>query len=143
MCTTAIAKAVLAFIAIVLLACCSTAPTKTELRSAEQAPGRSGALERYKKNLEDQLGPIWYRLAAANQDQLSLGTVKATFQIPAAGGKPQNVRVTSRLDNGVDQLIARHAIEQLRLPPIPAVVLAEIHNDHLKLEEWFTVLPEP
>jgi len=141
--TTAIAKAVLAFIAVVLLACCSTAPTKTELPSAEQPPGRSGALQRYKKNVEDQLGPIWYRLTRANEDQLSPGTVKATFQIPAGGGKPQDVRVMSRLDNRVAQLIAQQAIEQLRLPPIPAAVLTEIHSDHLNLEESFTVFPAP
>jgi hypothetical protein len=39
----------------------------------------------YKKVMEDQLGPIWYRLVEDNLNEVSVGTVKLTFEVP--GGR--------------------------------------------------------
>jgi hypothetical protein len=43
----------------------------------------------------------------------------------------------------MDRLIALRAIDQLRAPPIPPQVLAELRQDYIEVEESFTVFPNP
>jgi hypothetical protein len=102
----------------------------------------SPAQERYKKTVEDQLGRIWYRLTELHEDSLRLGTVDTTFEIPATGGKVRSLTVTSNTGGRMDELIARIAIEQLRAPPVPHALLAQLHQDYIVLEESFTVLDD-
>jgi hypothetical protein len=80
-----------------------------------------------------------YRLTEVHLNSLDLGTVQTTFEVPAAGGQVRNVRVTSTTGNRIDELIARRAIDQLRAPPIPAAILAQLHHDFLVFEETFTI----
>jgi hypothetical protein len=94
---------------------------------------------RYKKTVEDELGPIWYRLTESNIAFLQLGTVTTTFEIPAAGGRVRNLRITSNTAGRMDELIARRAIGQLRAPPVPSEILAQLHQDYFVLEESFTI----
>ncbi len=88
---------------------------------------------------EDRLGPIWYQLVKDNQARLQIGTVKTAFEIPAAGGHVQNLRVVSSAGGRTAQLIARQAILQLNAPPIPREILDEAHRDYLFFEESFTI----
>ncbi|HEX4667206.1 MAG TPA: hypothetical protein VH207_11450 [Chthoniobacterales bacterium] len=97
----------------------------------------------YQKAVEDRLGPIWYELAKIHGNDLHLGTVDTTFEIPAAGGKMRNVRVISNTGGRMDRLIALRALDQLRAPPIPPQVLAELRQDYIEVEESFTVFPNP
>src|SRR4051794_35219234 len=99
----------------------------------------SPAAERYKKAVEDKLGPLWYRLAKANEGYLRVGTVDTTFQIPVAGGKAQNLRVTSNTGGGMDVRIGRIAIGQLRAPPVPPEIAAQLSEGHFFVEESFTI----
>jgi len=39
----------------------------------------------------------------------------------------------------MDELIARRAIGQLRAPPVPPEMLAQLHRDYFILEESFTI----
>lgn len=55
---------------------------------------------------------------------------------------PFNLRVTSSTGNRMDELIARRAIDQLRAPPIPSTLLAELHQDHVNAEESLTVFAQ-
>jgi len=96
-------------------------------------------MKQYRTSVEDRLGPIWYAFTKRSTDLLNLGTVETTFEIPAGGGKPQNVRVISNTGGRWDELIARQAMDQLRAPPIPNAVLAEIKDDTLQFEESFTI----
>jgi hypothetical protein len=76
-------KALLFLVALTLCSC------QIPPRAAEvpKPPAKaSPALERYKKEVEDRLGPIWYRLVDVHENDLHLGTVKTTFEIPAKGG---------------------------------------------------------
>jgi hypothetical protein len=68
-----------------------------------------------------------------------VGTVDTTFEIPAAGGKARNLRVTSNTGGRMDELIARKAIDQLRAPPVPPEILAELRRNYMVLQESFTV----
>lgn|GEM_PF-6081248 len=74
-----------------------------------------------------------------NQDQLSVGTVPVGFEIPAVGGRVRNLRVISNTGGRMDEQIALRAIDQLRAPPVPSKVLAELHSDHAELEEPFRI----
>ena len=110
--------------------------------SGDKAASHSPAVKRYVESIENQLGPIWYGLVQRYEYRLYIGTVTMTFEIPAEGGKPQNIRVKSYTFSGWDIVIARSAIELLRAPPIPKAVLAEIKGDTLQFEESFTIYPE-
>ena len=116
---------------------CRTAPSggNASNLSAKASP----AQERYKKTVEDQLGRIWYRLTKIHEDSLQLGTIDTTFEIPAGGGGIRNLRVTSNTGGRMDELVARRAIDQLRAPPIPPEILAQLDQDYMGFEESFTV----
>ena len=116
---------------------CRTKPPAVE--APKNSAKRSPEMKSYIKTVEDRLGPLWYRLTEGNEDLLSLGTVNTTFEIPAAGGKVRNLRVTSNTGSRMDELIVRRAIAQLRAPPIPAAILAQLPNDYFALEEAFTI----
>jgi hypothetical protein len=134
-------EAALALVTILFLASCRIAPTKP--RPSEKPAKHSATVAAYYKNMEDRLGPIWYQLTNIHQDELHLGTVETTFEIPAAGGKVRNLRVVSNTGGRMDELIARRAINQLRAPPIPQAVLSEIQEDYLLAEESFAVVQKP
>jgi hypothetical protein len=110
------------------LSSCRTAPPPVEAKLSPEA-------ESYKKTVEDRLGLLWYRLTEVHLNSLNLGTVQTTFEVPAAGGQARSVRVTSTTGNRIDGLIARRAIDQLRAPPIPAAILAQLPHDYLVFEE--------
>jgi hypothetical protein len=61
----------------------------------------------------------------------------------AAGGKVRKVKLVSNTGNAADVSIAFRAIDQLRAPPIPPEVLAELDQDHLDAEESFTIFANP
>ncbi len=91
-------------------------------------------IDGYKKVVEDQLGPVWYREVAANPGTTT-GTVKLTFELPAAGGRARNLKTVSN-DSGVaDERIARAAVGRLRVPPIPAAILKAARKDYLAFDE--------
>ena len=91
-----------AAVGVAALSSCQTTPSKSESKLARQVAEPTTPLQKeYYKVVEDRLGPIWYKLVAVNQEVADLGTVTVTFDIPAAGGKAQNVRVTSRRSIGV------------------------------------------
>jgi hypothetical protein len=131
------------FFAAMTLSSCRTVPTKPDFTApAETEKPPSPALAHYIKTVQDRIGAIWYALANKYGDQLHLGTVKISFDIPAAGGKVQNVRVISNTGGRMDKLIALRAIDQFRTPPIPTQVQAELPADHLYFDEMvFTVFP--
>jgi hypothetical protein len=134
-------EAALALVTILFLASCRIAPTKPQ--PSEKPAKHSVTVAAYYKNMEDRLGPIWYQLTNIHQDELHLGTVETTFEIPAAGGKVRNLRVVSNTGGRMDEWIARRAINQLRAPPIPQAVLSEIQEDYLLAEESFAVVQKP
>lgn len=116
---------------------CQTAPPPAK---ASTVPAKtSPAQERYKKLVEDRLGPLWYRLTEVHADSLQLGTIVTIFEIPAGGGQVRNLRVTSNTGGRMDELIARRAIDQLRAPPVPPEILAQLHQDYMVFEESFTI----
>jgi Flp pilus assembly protein TadD len=128
--------------AAVLLSSCltTTRPGKvTGPGQNETAEQITPAVKAYRKAVEDRLGSFWYQLVKIHEDDLQLGTVEVTFDIPAAGGKVHNVRVSSNTGGRMDKLVALRAIDQLRAPPIPSQVLAELHADHVQFEESFAV----
>jgi hypothetical protein len=96
-------------------------------------------IKEYKDVVEDQLGPIWYRLVTTNEDRLNLGTIKTTFEIPAAGGRIRNLKIISNTSGWMSERIARIAIDKLRAPPIPPSLLLQLRQDHIVFEESFTI----
>ncbi len=131
----------LIFLIAFCLSSCRTAPPTTERPKPPMKS--SSAVERYKKTVEDRLGPIWYRLTTVNMNSLRLGTIATTFEIPAAGGRVRNLRVTSNTGGRMDELIARRAIDQLRAPAVPPEILVQLHQDYIVLEESFTIFANP
>ena len=129
--------ALLAFPIALCLSSCRTAPPKAE--APKKLAKVSPAQDRYVKTVEDRLGALWYRLVDIHEDSLSLGSVDTTFEIPAAGGRARNLRISSNSGGRMDELVARRAIDQLRAPPIPSAVLALLHQDYMVFEESFTV----
>jgi hypothetical protein len=129
--------AMLIFLVVLFLSSGRTAAPTTE--SLKPPTKSSPAQERYKKTVEDRLGPLWYRLTKIHEDSLHLGTVATTFEIPAAGGQARNLRVSSNTGGRIDELIARRAIDQVRAPAVPAEILAQLHQDYMVFEESFTV----
>lgn len=100
-------RTLLASAAVASLLClssCRTAPTKPE--APEKPTKHSAAVARYMKSMEDRLGPIWYKLTKVHEDEIQLGTVETTFEIPAAGGPVRNVKVVSNTGGRMDELIA-------------------------------------
>ncbi|MGI8957894.1 MAG: hypothetical protein ACR2II_13415 [Chthoniobacterales bacterium] len=136
-----------ALVSLAFLAACQIAPRKSA--AAHSKPIRSEsdklppATARYIKKMEDRLGTYWYALDKIHLDELHVGTVTATFEIPAAGGKVRNVKVTSNTGGRSDALVALRAIDQFRAPPIPADVLAEAHQDYVVVEESFMIFANP
>jgi hypothetical protein len=125
--------------ALLCLAGCLTTPRLQEV-AVEPADRDKPAVAHYKQKVEnDLLGPIWYRLIKNHIKELNAGTVKTTFEIPAGGGKPHNLRIVSHTGGSMDTLIARQAIEELQAPSLPPEVLAEIDPDYLVFEESFTI----
>ncbi len=99
-------------------------------------------LEGYIKVTEDKfLGPIWYRLVAA-EPRMTLGTVKLTFAVPAAGGRVEKIKVTFNNAGSVDQEVALKAVRRLRAPPVPAGLLRPPEVS-VPFEESFTVFQNP
>ena len=116
---------------------CRTVPPKVE---TPQKPQQSSpATERYKKKVEDRLGPIWYRLVKINEDSLGLGTVTVTFAIPPAAGRVHDLKVTSNTGGRMDELVARGACLQLRAPPVPPEIAAQMPDGYFHMEESFSV----
>ncbi len=100
--------------------------------------------EGYKQVFEDKiLGPIWYRLVKQNESLANVGTVKLTFEIPAAGGRVRNLKIISNTGGKTDERIAREAVERLRAPTIPGAILQRTHDDHIVFEESFTIYQNP
>ena len=126
-----------ALVSLLYLAACRTAPPKP---APTKPMKHSPAVTLYYKNMKDRLGPIWYQLTKIYGNELHLGTVSTTFEIPAAGGKVRNVKVVSNTGGRMDLLIALRAIDQLRAPPIPPEVLAELRQDYVDAEESFAVV---
>lgn len=115
------------------LSSCSTAP--------KAPPEIPSTVEAYTKVVEDQLGPFWYH-AVANDSRVTIGTVKLTFEIPAAGGRARNLKIVSNDAGMVDEKVARAAVGRLRALPIPGAILKP-REDHISFEESFTILPLP
>ena len=96
--------------------------------------------KRYRDAVENRIGPVWYRLSEIYNDELHVGTVETTFEIPPEGGAVRNLKIVSDSGGRMDLLIARRAIDQLRPPPIPPDLLRELNHDILVvMEESFTV----
>ena len=67
-----------------------------------------------------------------------------TFEIPAAGGHPQNYRVVSNTAAKGNEAVARAAVDQLKAPPVPEAVLKETKNSQFfRMEESFTTYQDP
>ena len=129
-----------ALVSLVYLPACQTArPKPPPSVTTKDSP----AVAAYRKAMEDRLGSIWYQLVKIHEDKLSLGTVSTRFEIAAAGGKPRHLKVVSNTGSVTDASIALRAIAQLRAPPIPPHVLAELHQDYIEFEESFTIFPNP
>lgn len=128
-----------ALVSLVCLFACQTARPKplTTAKSTKDSP----AVAAYRKTMEDRLGQIWYQLVGIHENELSVGTVSTTFEIPAAGGKPRHVKVVSNTGSVISASIALRAIDQLRASPIPPQALAELHQDYIEFQESFAVLP--
>ena len=101
-------------------------------------------LTAYKKVVEDHLGRFWFRRIHANEEHLQLGTVKITFEIRSTGGAVTNITVISNTGGPLEESIARHAVEDLRAPPVPKAVLRKIPaGEPLVLDESFTIFQNP
>jgi hypothetical protein len=85
---------------------------------------------------------VWYSLVKVNEGALQIGTIDTTFEIPAGGGQVRNLRVTSNTGGRMAKLIAWSAIDQLRAPPLPPEILAQLEQDYMVFEESFTVFPQ-
>lgn len=116
------------------LSSCSTAP-----KAPAEIPR---TVEAYTKVVEDRLGPIWYRTVGGDSSA-TIGTVKFNFDIPAAGGRAQNIKTVSNDASQANARIALHAIERLRAPAIPAAILKAEHSDKVHFEESFTIFLNP
>jgi hypothetical protein len=119
-------------LATVLICSCQTTPPKAPVHIV-------ATKKEYKELVENQLGPIWYRLVEAN-DYVSVGTVETSFEIPAAGGGIRNLKIISNTGNRMDETIVRSAIAALRAPSVPPQVLHGAH--YFVLEESFTIFPK-
>jgi hypothetical protein len=131
-----VSRFLLLILALVICSCRTAPETAIVPKSPANIPP---TVEGYKKVVEDQLGPLWYRLVKANEDYLSVGTVDTRCEIPAAGGRVRNLKIISNTGGWMDERIVRSAIEKLRALPIPPKVFQRLHQDHLVLEESFTI----
>ena len=100
-------------------------------------------MDNYKKVIEEQLGPLWYRLVKEKEIYLNPGTVKLTCQIPPEGGRARNLRITSRGGGELSVQVAIDAVRALRAPPIPAALRRTLGHDGFELEESFTIFTKP
>lgn len=126
-------KQIILLLAAVFISSCQTTTPK--------APTRIPSTEKeYKDLVENQLGPLWYRLVEANNDYLAVGTVKTRFEIPAAGGRIRNLKIISNTGGQMNERIVQSAIDKLRAPPVPSQILHRLHQDYFVFEESFTIL---
>lgn len=128
------------FIPFLLAVCFTSCSTVPEL-SKNTPPTLAG----YQKAVEDRLGEIWLRGVSADPD-ITLGTVKFIFKIPATGGSVVDLQLVSNTAGVVDARIARVALHALRLPPIPSAIPEGEHATYLSMDESFTVFedrPQP
>ena len=91
----------------------------------------------FKKRLYDQIGQAWYRDMQANSQKVALGTARiALTTLP--DGKITKLRVLSNTSNRFFAQICLRAIQQAKIPPVPAELLT-----HGKFEDEisFKVFP--
>ncbi|MBA3961391.1 MAG: hypothetical protein H0X40_05755 [Chthoniobacterales bacterium] len=120
--------------AALAMSACSNVPTLPK--------GTPPTTAGYTKVMEDRLGPIWYRMVAADQKR-TVGTVKLTFEASASGGHVRNLKIVSNDAGPADERIARAAVERLRLPPIPGAILQKENKHFISCEESFTIYQNP
>lgn len=123
----------LVFVIALAGASCATGPAPTVF-----PPTAEG----YTKAVEDRLGPLWYERVRLNENGASVGTVVAKFRIPARGGRVEKIQILSNTGNQIDALMVQIALRLLRVPPIPAPLLAKLPEPYFHLEETFTIFDE-
>lgn len=113
---------------VVILASCQT--------TRELPPNAS--IQVYQNEVVSRMNVVWRRLASKRIDQLALGTVKVEFRVEPSGTF-SHFRVVSNSGNHALADVARWTVEQTRVPPIPAAVLAQLRRGYMPCDCKFTV----
>jgi len=76
----------------------------------------------FKKHLYDQIGSAWYRDVQANFKKIALGTVRIAVTV-SPDGKITKLRVLANTSNQLFAKICLRAIQEAKIPPVPAELL--------------------
>jgi outer membrane biosynthesis protein TonB len=87
---------------------------------------------RFQKQIWDLIGTAWYREMQANSQKMPVGIVRIAFTV-SPDSKITNVRVLANTSNEIFANICLRAIQQVKIPPVPAELLS-----HGKYEEEIT-----
>ena len=75
------------------------------------------------KRLYDQIGAAWYRDMVANSQKIPVGTARISLTV-LPDGKITKLRVVSNTSNQLFAQICLRAIQQAKIPPVPAALLS-------------------
>jgi outer membrane biosynthesis protein TonB len=94
-------------------------------------------MDPFRKRLYDQIGWAWYRDMQANSQKIPVGTIRIVLTA-SPDGKITNLRVLSNTSNQLFAQICLRAIQQAKIPRVPAELLT-----HGKFEDEisFKVFP--
>ena len=114
--------------ALAALAACQSTPQVTPDRPAKA----------YEKKVLSRINSVWDRIVYERRDSLSPGTAEFQFKV-FPDGRISDVKMISNSGNDVLATVARHAIEQTRVPPVPRAALAELPDGYMQGDCDFTV----
>jgi len=97
-------------------------------------------LGRYEKMIQDAVGSRWYAYVQQRIDLISLGTAQVRFSIDPSG-KVKNPKLIKNSSNETFANVCLESILEIRLPPIPEDVAAELPPEGLDQEFTFTMFP--
>ena len=111
-----------------------------EAQTAPIPKTKTAAWRAYEKAVYDAIGPRWRQLMELNGDLAKPGTVRFTFSI-MPNGHVEKIKTLENTSNDAGLSLARRAIDEVRIPPIPPVVLKELPNHRFVDEASFKIFP--
>jgi hypothetical protein len=95
-------------------------------------------LQAYLKLVYDSIGARWYSLIVGKAEWAKLGTIRIDFFIDP-NGHVKKLKVLDHAGGHVSEEIAREAIEDVRLPPIPKPLRRQLRTPDLECDIKFTM----
>jgi hypothetical protein len=98
------------------------------------------SVQAYQAAVNQLVGPMWMKLVKRNGAIVSVGTVRARFEI-APDGHVQHVRIVSNTGNRIIAVVVVQTVQSARLPHMPRSVILQLPKGYMEADMTFTLRP--